>query len=114
MSLKAYQNTQQILEDPRQTEYRLFGAVTHALIEARDTNAKGGKLVEALDWNRHVWTVLGEDCKTEANKLPAPIKAQIVSLSIWVQKYTRRVVREHMPLDPLIDVNRSIMQGLAQ
>lgn len=114
MSLKAYQNTQQILESPRQTEYRLFGAVTHALIEARDTNAKGGKLVEALDWNRRVWEALGDDCRTEGNQLPDPVKAQIISLSIWVQKYTRKVVRQHAPIDPLIDINRSIMQGLSE
>lgn len=114
MSLKAYQETQRILESPRQTEYRLFGAVTHALIEARDTNAKGAKLVEALDWNRRVWDAFGEDCKSELNKLPEPVKAQIISLSIWVIRYTRQVVREHKPIDPLIDVNRTIMQGLQQ
>lgn len=112
MSLKAYQDTQKILESPRQTEYRLFGAVTHALMEARDHGAKGKELVEALDWNRRVWEALGEDCKSDQNKLPDPIKAQIISLSIWVQKYTRRVVRQHKPIDPLIDINRSIMQGL--
>jgi len=32
--LQAYQKTQRQSETPRDTEYRLFGQVTHALIEA--------------------------------------------------------------------------------
>jgi flagellar biosynthesis activator protein FlaF len=112
MSLKAYQDTQRILENPRETEYRLFGQVTHALIEARDTNASAGKLMEALDWNRKVWQAMGEDCKSDRNQLPQAVRAKIISLAIWVEKYTRRVIRKHLPLDPLIEVNRSIMQGL--
>ena len=48
MSLKAYQNTQRISEDPRQTEYRLFGQVTGALIDAQKTGASGGPLAETL------------------------------------------------------------------
>ena len=52
MTLKAYQNTQRVTEDPRATEYRLFGQVTGALIDAKTTNAQGAPLVEAIDWNR--------------------------------------------------------------
>ena len=33
MSLKAYQTTAARAEDPRQTEYRLFGQVTRALMD---------------------------------------------------------------------------------
>jgi flagellar biosynthesis regulator FlaF len=29
-----------------------------------------------------------------------------------VSKYSRRVTREKAPLDPLIEINRTIMQGL--
>ena len=45
MTLKAYQNTQRITEDPRQTEYRLFGQVTGALIAAQKTGASGGSQI---------------------------------------------------------------------
>ena len=34
MTLQAYQNVQRVVEDPRTTEYRLFGQVTGALLEA--------------------------------------------------------------------------------
>ncbi len=48
----------------------------------------------------------------EGNRLPKELRAQIVSLSLWVSKYSGEVMRDGAPLDPLIDVNRSIMQGL--
>ena len=112
MTLKAYQNTQRVTEDPRQTEYRLFGQVTGALIEAKDRQVKGGPLAETLDWNRTLWRTLAADCMDDRNALTQDVRAKIVSLSLWVSKYSRRVTREKAPLDPLIEINRTIMQGL--
>lgn len=112
MSLNAYQKTQQILEDPRQTEYRLFGEVTRNLMEVKKKNTRGRELIEALDWNRRVWMAMGNDCRNDHNKLPVPVRAQIISISMWVTRYTRNVVRNHAPIDPLIEINRTIMQGL--
>ena len=40
------------------------------------------------------------------------MRAKIISLSLWVAKYSRSVTREKAPLDPLIEINRTIMQGL--
>jgi flagellar protein FlaF len=48
----------------------------------------------------------------DRNALTADLRAKIVSLSLWVSKYSRRVTREKAPLDPLIEINRTIMQGL--
>ena len=112
MTLKAYQNTQQITENPRETEYRLFGQVTGALITARREKHTGGTLCEAIDWNRKLWRLLGAYCLDETNKLPDGIRANIVSLSLFVTRYSKDVMRNGAPIDPLIDINRSIMQGL--
>ncbi len=112
MTLKAYQNTQRITEDPRQTEYRLFGQVTGALIDVQKAGKGGGPLVEAVDWNRQLWRALAADCLDERNQLPQGVRAQIVSLSLWVTKYSKDVTRKGASLDPLIDINRTIMQGL--
>jgi flagellar protein FlaF len=114
MSLQAYQRTAVSAESPRETEYRLFAQVTLALMEAskRDPMDIGGR-IDALDWNRRVWNFLGEDCSHPDNKLPAELRASIISLSIWVGKHTSAVIRRHEEIEPLIDVNRIIMQGLA-
>jgi flagellar protein FlaF len=113
MSLQAYRNTQLKTEDPRQTEYRLFGQVTGALLDAQKAGAKGGPLAETLDWNRTLWRTLATDCMDERNQLTRELRAQIVSLSLWVAKYSKQVTREGAPIDPLIEINRTIMQGLA-
>jgi flagellar biosynthesis activator protein FlaF len=112
MSLRAYQTTQRITENPRETEYRLFGQVTGALIDAQKSGAKGGPLAEAIDWNTRMWRTLATDCLDERNKLPQDLRAKIVSLSLFVSKYSKRVTREGASVEPLIQINRTIMQGL--
>jgi len=112
MTVKAYQSTQRVTEDPRAMEYRLFGQVTGALIDVSRSGTRGGKLAEALDWNRRVWRTLATDCMDDRNRLPEGVRAQIISLSLWIVKYSKRVMREGAPVDPLIEVNRTIMQGL--
>ena len=112
MSLKAYKATQAATEDPRLTEYRLFGQVTGALLNAKQSNATGVPLVEAVDWNRRMWRTLAADCMDDRNKLTQEVRAKIIALSLWVAKYSRSVTRNKAPLDPLIEINRNIMQGL--
>lgn len=112
MSLQAYQTTQARSENPRESEYRLFGLVTGALIDARDAERTDPKLIRAIDWNRRMWSALAADCAGGGNQLPDEVRAQIISLSIWVSKHSGEVMRKKASLEPLIDVNRSIMQGL--
>jgi flagellar protein FlaF len=41
------------------------------------------------------------------------LRAQIISISLWVSRYTSTVMRERADIAPLIDINRTIMEGLA-
>ncbi|TNE66516.1 MAG: flagellar biosynthesis regulatory protein FlaF [Alphaproteobacteria bacterium] len=113
MSYQAYQKAQQSAETPSQVEYRLFAQVTNALIAARDRGKRDAKMAEALDWNRRMWSVLSTDCGAEGNALPAQLRAGIVSLSIWVSKHSTAVMRGQESVDDLININRTIMEGLA-
>ena len=114
MSLQAYQQAATRAESPRDMEYRLFAQVTKALIDAAALDkSEIGKRADALDWNRRLWATLGADCADPGNQLPAPLRASFISLSIWVNKHTSLVIRNKEDIEPLIDVNRMIMQGLA-
>jgi flagellar biosynthesis activator protein FlaF len=113
MSLKAYHQTQRATEDPRDAEYRLFGLVTRALMDASSEAKASPKLMQAIDWNRRLWSALASDCADDNNQLPATLRAQIISLGMWVSRYSSQVARGHAAIDPLIDINRTIMQGLA-
>jgi flagellar protein FlaF len=114
MSLQAYNQAATWAESPRQTEYRLFAQVTLALMDAAkaDINDIPAR-VDALDWNRRVWTTLSEDCAQPGNGLPASLRASIISLAIWVSRHTSAVIRRQEQIEPLIEVNRMIMQGLS-
>lgn len=113
MSLEAYRKTQTVSESAQQTEYRVFSQVTRALIEARDNKAKGPGLIKALDWNRRLWSTLSTDCGLPGNQLPKALRAQIISIGLWVSRYSTDVARGRADIDALIDVNSSIMEGLA-
>lgn len=114
MSLQAYQQTAARSENPRDAEYRLFGQVTRALIEASEIPPEDVKgRIDALDWNRRLWSALASDCADEGNVLPVPLRAQIISLSLWVSRHTSAVIRREEDIDPLIDINRIMMQGLS-
>ena len=114
MSLQAYQQAATRAESPRDLEYRLFAQVTRALIEASALDrSEFGKRMDALDWNRRMWSTLSSECGRTDNGLPAPLRASIISLSIWVGKHTSLVIRGDDSFEPLIEINRMIMQGLA-
>jgi len=114
MSFQAYQQAAQRAEGPRETEYRLFGEVTRALINASNADPLDfSTRMKALDWNRRLWSRLAMDCAHEENGLPPQLRASILSLSLWVVRHSSAVMRREEDFEPLIDVNRLIMQGLS-
>jgi flagellar protein FlaF len=114
MSLQAYQQAATRAENPRDMEYRLFAQVTRALMDAAalDKNEIGQR-ADALDWNRRLWATLGADCSDPGNQLPKPLRASFISLAIFVDKHTSLAIRNKEEIEPLIEINRMIMQGLA-
>jgi flagellar protein FlaF len=113
MSLRAYQQAAARSESPRETEYRIFGQVTRALMDAAKEPNDAAKRVDALDWNRRLWSTLAADCAQPTNELPQQVRAQIISLSMWVGRHTNAVVRSEEDFEPLIDLNRTMMQALS-
>ena len=115
MSLQAYQKAQRSTESARDAEYRLIPQVTQALIEAdKGAREDAGAFVDTLDWNRRVWSALAVDCAAKENGLPETLKAQIISLSLWVSRFSSEAAGTGASLEPLIDVNKAIMAGLAR
>src|SRR6185312_12397057 len=101
-------------DNPRELEYRAFGQVTAGLVRIKESApATKTVIAEALDANRRLWNVLSADCSTPENQLPPPLRAQIISLALWVSRYSSEVLREGAAVDPLIDINRTMMEGLA-
>jgi flagellar protein FlaF len=114
MSIQAYQRASAQGDSPREAEYRVFAAVTAGLLQAKERGrAHLPALAEALDKNRRLWSTLAQDCADPQNALPHKLRAQIISLAMWVSRHSSAVLQAGEDLDALIDVNRTIMQGLA-
>jgi flagellar protein FlaF len=114
MSLNAYRQATARAESPREMEYRLFGQVTRALMSAADVDrSEIAVRMDALDWNRRLWTALANDCSSPDNGLPSAVRASIISLSLWVNRHTSAVMRGEESFEPLIEVNRMMMGALA-
>lgn len=110
----AYQSAQAASEDPRSREYRLFIRVTAQLQRALDEEDTGPVLGLALHENRVLWNALMDDLSQDGNMLPKELKAQLISLGIWVNRHSSAVMRRDAAIKPLIDVNKMIITGLAQ
>lgn len=113
MSIQAYQKTANRTETPRQIEYRAFIEATRKLMEAATLpKFEVMRRMDALTFNRRLWSALALDCASEGNQLPDAIRAQVISLSIFIDKHSSAVMREGASIDVLVDINRQIMQGL--
>lgn len=114
MSIKAYQRAATQAESPRELEYRAFGQVTATLVRLREEGAAAPAqpLIDAIDANRRLWNLLSADCALPGNQLPLTLRGQIISLAMWVARYSSDVLRSGADLEPLIDINRTMMEGL--
>jgi len=113
MGLTAYQQARRIAESPKSTEHRLLGQVTAALIDAHGKNIGGPALADILHWNREIWAIFSATCADSANKLPPELRASIISLALWVDRHSSGVLSGKSDLETLIEVNRSVMEGLS-
>ena len=110
MSVAAYQKVNQNTENPRQTEYRAFAIFTRALEEAEEKGPVA--VVKAVADNNQLWLTLQMDLASEANQLPKELRAQLLSISLWVNRYSSAAMKGEASLEPLISVNKQIMDGL--
>ena len=112
-----YQQTQNIVDANREVETAEADAIV--LRQAADRLKKAQQFPkedifeETLLYNQLIWTVIQSEMTAE-NPLSEEIKANLVSLSIFVDKQTAKAIgtREPELLDTLIDINRNISMGL--
>ena len=84
---------------------RLSTRVTN--INANEVTLDSGEVIASAA------VVLATDCSDPDNQLNTPLRAQIISISLFVGKHSSAVMRGDEDFQTLIDINRSIMQGLA-
>lgn len=101
----------QVTRTFRDTEYDAFARVTRLLRKAI-ANDDRLQIIEAVDHNNRLWTILASDLVSAGNRLPDDAKAGLLSLADFSLRHGRAVMfHKHSP-DVLIDINLSVMKGL--
>lgn len=104
---RAYQ-TSSGRRSPREQEADVFRRANGALRSMRD--AGDVARTRALADNRRLWGVVMDLMRDPDNALPAPLRAQIVSIGLAVQ---RNMDAENPDWDFLIGINEQIAAGLS-
>lgn len=112
MTLSAYQAARARAETPRSAELRLLSEITGEMMEAEERGLKGAMLMPSLHRNRQMWHAFQQDCTDPNNSLARELRGQIVSLALWVDRFTSDVIAGRERIRELIEVNRTIMEGL--
>ena len=110
----AYQQQQKQNLSPREVEAMAFTKAALMLEDAKQYADNIREYSKALRFNRLLWTINQADLTDPENQLPPEIKANVMSLSIFVDKQTTKALRTSTPtdLDVLININRNLAAGL--
>lgn len=103
-------------DDPRTTREQERMALDRSiqLMERIDTpGATPADSARAIVFTTKLWAVLIEDLMAPDNALPRELKAQIVSIGIWILRELEHI-RDNpgRRFDDVIDVSRAIQKGL--
>lgn len=124
MSISAYKRTMREAETPRDIERQIFGRITAALTvhaESYDTATEmaprlsllSGSLQLALVQNTRLWSALKADLQRPENALPEEMRAQLISLALYVERETHAILRGEGKVSALLSINHSIIAGLS-
>ncbi|MSO73329.1 MAG: flagellar biosynthesis regulatory protein FlaF [Rhodospirillaceae bacterium] len=110
----AYQQQQKRSLSPREVEAMAFTKAAVLLDEAKQKTGSIEEYSKALRFNHLLWTIIQADLTEPENNLPDEIKANIMSLTIFVDKQTTKAMRSSnaADLEVLININRNLAADL--
>lgn len=77
----------------------------------RESYGKDG--IEAIFYTRRVWTRFIDDLKQPENELPVELKANLISIAIWILRECEQIRRRNSKnYQGIIDVTTIIKDGL--
>ncbi len=112
--IAAYAQQQKRNLSPREVEAMAFTKAALMLEDAKNLTNNIAEFSKALRFNHLLWTIIQADLTDPENQLPPEIKANVMSLSIFVDKQTTKALRSSAAndLDVLININRNLAAGL--
>jgi len=68
--------------------------------------------IEALNKTHQLWSLLVRDLCSDGNNLPPPLRQDLIGLGFWAMRYCNIAILRDLSLEPLINVNQNILEGL--
>jgi len=113
-----YQNKyNEVVEDSAKAERNSEGlALDHSIDlmeKAHNCGMTSTEAVEAQFFINRLWVYFIEDLSSPANALPEQLRADIISIGIWVLRETEQIRRgERSDFRAVIEVTQAIREGL--
>lgn len=99
--------------DARELERKAIERSILLLKEARAKGSKSREAIDALYYLDRLWSMLLDDLASEENRLPKELRANLISIGIWILRQVECLRNERLTdFDGLIDVSETICLGL--
>ncbi|CAD7041371.1 MULTISPECIES: flagellar biosynthesis regulator FlaF [Pseudorhizobium] len=99
--------------DAKDRERQALERSIELLVAARDAGGYSRHTIEAVYYTRRVWIRLIEDLKQPENELGSELRANLISIAIWILKECERIrKRQSTNYQGIIDVTTIIKDGL--
>jgi flagellar protein FlaF len=103
-------------ESPQSLRQRERKAIEHSielLKAAEKSGVRSREAVEALLFVHRLWGILLEDLAKPENELPQALRADLISVGLWVMREAEHIrLEKSSNFKGLIDVSQAIVEGL--
>jgi len=99
--------------DAKDRERQVLNRSIELLAVARDKSGYSRDAIEALFYTRRIWIRFIEDLKQSENQLDMELRANLISIAIWILKECDRIrKRQSDNFQGIIDITIIIRDGL--
>lgn len=99
----------------RDNERRAFDTSIRMLKAAQAAGRGTRESVEALLFVNRLWTILLEDLADSGNGLPDSLKAEIISIGIWMLRHAEEIRQGNSDdFSAMIEISEAIRKGLGR
>jgi flagellar biosynthesis activator protein FlaF len=104
---------QDAVADAKERERQVLSRSIFLLEAAREKEKYGREAIEALFYTRRVWISFIEDLKNPENQLDIQLRANLISIGIWILKECEKIrKRQSNNYQGIIEVTTIIRDGL--
>jgi flagellar biosynthesis activator protein FlaF len=97
----------------RERERQVFERCLEMLSAADEKGAVSREGIEALAYCQRIWATLLEDLGSPENALPKTLRAEIISIGLWVIRESEDIrLGKSTNFKPLIEVTTALYEGL--